>query len=309
MSDPKPEFEQKAESSPTDERNPSSADGSFGPEADEVDVAADDYEADSSDDEDDSFEDDDGDDVAGFDDMELAYREALKSIDEAEAQVGTALQELAGTDSDEESEDAAFTSIGDTLADDLAAETSETEAAFGESDARVSPTAVIEAALFVGGDVSLTARKLASLIGQETESRVAVRLIDRLNERYVEENRPYEIRLHEGGFRLELREEFSDVQAKVFGLGPREVKLSPEAVEVLAFVAYNQPVTKIDLEQISNPKCQTVLRQLVRLSLVEVERVGKKKSDVAYRTGDRFLKLFGLESLDDLPQADVFSFK
>lgn len=256
------------------------------------------------------FDSDDDTGVGSFDDMELAYREALKSIDEAEAQVGSALQELAGPDdSDDGSGDTAFTSIGDTLADDLEAESADADTELEEADARVSPTAVIEAALFVGGDVSLTARRLASLIGQETESRVAVKLIDRLNQRYQEEQRPYEIRLHEGGFRLELREEFSDVQAKVFGLGPREVKLSPDAVEVLAFVAYNQPVTKQDLDQISNPKCQTVLRQLVRLRLVDVERVGTRKSDVAYRTGKRFLKLFGLESLEDLPHADVFSFK
>ena len=53
----------------------------------------------------------------------------------------------------------------------------------------------------------------------------------------------------------------------------------------------------------------TMVRQLVRLLLVETEQVGKRKSDVVYRTGDRFLKLFNLNSIEDLPQADVFSFR
>ncbi|MEQ9406712.1 MAG: SMC-Scp complex subunit ScpB [Fuerstiella sp.] len=246
------------------------------------------------------------------DDIELAYREALKSIDEAEQQVGSALMELADDgDGDEESAETAFTSIGNALADDLAAddETGAVIPTLSEDAPRVSPRAVIEGALFVGGDVALTARRLASLIGQETDTRLAVRLIDQLNEDYAAENRPYEIRLHEGGFRLEIREHLGNIKARVFGLGPREVRLSPESLEVLAFVAYNQPVTTEDLAEIGQSRVQTLIRQLIRLQLVEVERTGKRRSDIVYRTGNRFLDLFGLNDLQDLPQADVFSFK
>ena len=73
---------------------------------------------------------------------------------------------------------------------------------------------MIEAAIFVGGSVALTARKLASLIGNDVDNRVAVSLVDSLNQSYARENRPYEIRLHEGGYRLELREEFQDVSTR-----------------------------------------------------------------------------------------------
>lgn len=249
----------------------------------------------------------------GFDDIELAYREALKSIDEAEQQVGNAFMDLAEADPDQaESEPAAFTSIGEELAEDLEAadqQVAELAVEFENDAQRITPRCVIEGALFVGGPVALTARKLASLIGQETDARVAVKLIDQLNEEYAAENRPYEIRLHEGGFQLGLREEFAEMQVKVFGLGPREVKLTPEVLELLSFVAYNQPVNPVDLSNIKQDKVNTNLRQLIRLQLVEVERTGSKRSDVQYVTGNRFLRLFELESLDDLPQADVFSFK
>lgn len=252
-------------------------------------------------------------DAMGFDDIELAYREALKSINEAEQQVGNAFMDLAEADAAEtDTEPAAFTSIGEELAEDLEAaktQAAELEVAFESDTERMTPRCVIEGALFVGGPVALTARKLASLIGQETDARVAARLIDQLNEDYVAENRPYEIRLHEGGFQLQLREEFSEMQVKVFGLGPREVKLSPEVLELLSFVAYNQPITQIDLSNIKHEKVNSHLRQLIRLQLVEVERTGSKRSEVQYVTGRRFLRLFELDSLDDLPQADVFSFK
>lgn len=245
-----------------------------------------------------------------FDDIELAYREAMKSLDEAEQQVGSALMELVDTSDDEPEADLPFTSIGEELAEDLAApqENSEPES-IADGQVRVSPRAVIEAALFVGGDVALTARTLASLIGRDTSSKVAVRIIDELNESYAEENRPYEIRLKEGGFQLELLDRFADVQARVFGLGPREVRLSPEILEVLAFVAYNQPVSKADMETVEQAKAQTHLRRLIRLRLVEVERNGKKRSDIIYRTSDRFLELFGLATIEELPQADIFNFK
>ena len=247
-----------------------------------------------------------------IEDIEMAYREAMRSIDEAEKQVGSAMMELASdADSDEQNGDLPYTSIGEELADELESEAARPAIAdaIQEGDVRVSPRSVIEAALFVGGEVALTARSLASLIGKDTDARIAVKLIDELNEDYTAQNRPYEIRLREGGFKLELLEKFANVQMKVFGLGPREVRLSPDVLEVLAFVAYNQPVSKTDLNSIDQKKAQSSLNRLVRLQLIEVERNGKRRSDVVYRTGQRFLDLFGLAEISDLPQSDVFNFK
>lgn len=247
-------------------------------------------------------------DEAEVDDIELAYREAMKSIDEAEQQMGSAFQDLVD-DSEPATEENAFSSIGEELADDLDDEPVDGGFDFSGQH-RVSPTTVLEAALFVGGDdVSLTARKLASLIGQDSETRLAARLIDELNDRYLSENRPYEIRLREGGFRMELRETYANVAATVFGLGPRDVRLSPEVLEVLAYIAYNQPVVKEDLEGLRQKNVLSHTRRLIRLQLVEVEKTGKKRSDVCYRTAPRFLELFGLSDLAELPQADIFNFK
>jgi len=249
-------------------------------------------------------------------DIELAYRQALEALDAAERQVGSVMVDIVEHAADggveEESVSDGF-SIGAQLAEDLkstaeAAEASGT-AVLVDGMRRVSPREVIEAAVFVGGNVALTARKLASLIGQDIDNRVAVSLVDSLNQSYQLENRPYEIRLHEGGYQLQLREEFQDVSMRSFGTGPRDVKLSPETLEVLAFVAWNQPVQKEQIESIGRQSSMALLRQLLRLQLVELQRNGKGRTDVSYITTAKFLKLFGLKSLAELPTADIFSFK
>ena len=249
-------------------------------------------------------------------DIELAYRQALEALDAAERQAGTVLVDIcepsASAGVDEESVSGGF-SIGAQLAEDLKSTAAATEvsgsAVLVDGLRRVSPREVIEAAVFVGGEVALTARRLASLIGQDVDNRVAVSLVDSLNQSYQRENRPYEIRLHEGGYRLELREMFLDVSTRTFGIGPRDVKLSAEVLEVLAFVAWNQPVDKEQVESIDRPNAMALLRQLLRLQLVELQRSGQKRSDVSYVTTVKFLKLFGLKSIDELPTADIFSFK
>ncbi len=249
-------------------------------------------------------------------DIELAYRQALEALDAAERQVGSVMVDFvepaSGSGVEEESVSDGF-SIGVQLAEDLKSTAAAAEASGNtvlvEGLRRVSPREVVEGAVFVGGDVALTARKLASLIGQDIDNRVAVSLVDSLNQSYQRENRPYEIRLHEGGYQLELREEFQDVSTRSFGTGPRDVKLSPETLEVLAYVAWNQPVEKEQVESIGRQNSMALLRQLLRLQLVELQRNGTKRTDVSYVTTAKFLKLFGLKSLAELPTADIFSFK
>jgi segregation and condensation protein B len=247
-------------------------------------------------------------------DIELAYRQALEALDAAERQMGSVFVDFAegaASHSGEEELVAQGLSIGSQLAEDLKSTAAEAEASsqavLVDGVRRVSPREVIEAAIFVGGSVALTARKLASLIGNDVDNRVAVSLVDSLNQSYARENRPYEIRLNEGGYRLELREEYSDISTRTYGLG--DVKLSPDVLEILAFVAWNQPVAKETMETVDRPNAMTLLRQLLRLQLVELQRTGGRRTDVSYVTTSKFLKLFGLKSISDLPTADIFSFK
>lgn len=172
----------------------------------------------------------------------------------------------------------------------------------------IQPQQVVEAALFVGGE-PLTAKRLANLLGENTQGEDAEQIIERLNQQYLEEERPYEIFLEEGGYRLSLRPEYESVRDRVYGRNPKEVKLSQEALEVLAFVAYHQPTRCQDIEDAGKTNAASVLRQLLRRQLVSLQRSDDPSADVTYVTTPRFLDVFGLRNLDELPLPDDLALK
>lgn len=175
-------------------------------------------------------------------------------------------------------------------------------------ETRMTPRQIIEACLFVGGS-ALTTKKIAGVLRGQFESDAVEREIDELNRQYAAENRPYEICFGEGGYRLSLRNEYERIRNKVFGLGPKEVRLSQEALEVLAVVAYHQPIKQGRVEELGKPGCGGVLRQLVRRELLAIERDPEQPREVNYITTPRFLSLFGIRNLDELPRHEQVSYK
>lgn len=274
----------------------------------------------------------DADELAA-DDLERAYQAALEKLDVAEQAMEQAWLSL---NSDHVSTDVeAPDATGDTTGprDSESAASPQTEAATdadasGEHDLaataasllaefesdpmpgagpQVRPRQILEAALFVGGH-PLTSKRMCSLLKRQFDQEYVERKLAELNDLYAEQGRPYEIRLEEGGYRMQLRSEFEEVRHRVYGLGPREVKLSQEALEVLSFVAYRQPATRQDLEDAGKQNCASVLRQLLRRDLLQLERE-PEHGDVRYRTTSRFLELFGLSELEELPTNEDFDFK
>lgn len=175
-------------------------------------------------------------------------------------------------------------------------------------EARIPPRQIIEAALFVGGK-PLTTKKLCSLLNDEFSSSYVDDLLDDLNRQYNEEARPYEIRMEEGGYRLILRHDFERIRNRVYGFGPKEIKLSQDALEVLALVAYKQPITKDEIVAAGKDKAAGILRQLVRRELIAIEREEDKKAEVKYITTGRFLQVFGLGNIEELPYNESLNHK
>jgi len=137
---------------------------------------------------------------------------------------------------------------------------------------------------------------------EEIEAEIA-----ELNRLYRSQGRPYSIQDRQGGKMLLLRPRFRFVKDRLYG-GPREARLSPAAIEVLSLVAYRQPITRAEIESLRGRDSMGPLRQLVRLGLVEaVRRTQGKSRAVCYATTPRFLELFGLSSLNDLPETDDLS--
>jgi len=162
-----------------------------------------------------------------------------------------------------------------------------------------SPVRIVEALLFVGG-APLTAVRASEIVRGLTPERFA-EAIATLNHDYRRQGRPYVIGPQGQGYVLTLRPRFRGVLTKLYGTA-REARLSPAAIDVLALVAYRQPATKQEVDSLRGAESGNLLRQLVRRGLiVVVQRGDATQRDVAYGTTPRFLELFGLSNLDDLP--------
>ncbi|MFK7822171.1 MAG: SMC-Scp complex subunit ScpB [Planctomycetaceae bacterium] len=245
------------------------------------------------------------------DDLEAAYLRALNALENAEDAFQDVIEEAAADLSDvadltSDVEEASSVSVGGNLDAVEEREPADLEPQ-PDGEHNVSPLQIIESALFVGGN-SLTTKNLRTLFRGDVTTDDLVELIDQLNQMYVSENRPYEVQLHEGGYVLQLREEYQSLRRKVFGLGPREVKLTQEALEVLSLVAYHQPITKDEIEGLGKDKPNGTLRHLLRRQLIQIERC-EDGGEVHYRTTDRFLDLLAIEDLEDLPRAEALMFR
>ncbi len=108
-----------------------------------------------------------------------------------------------------------------------------------------------------------------------------------------------------GQYQLATRREYTEDIRKVM-LERRNVSLSPAALEVLAAVAYNQPVTRAYVEQVRGVDSSGIITSLIEKGLLEEEgRLELPGRPIAYRTTAHFLRTFGLSSLEELPMTAV----
>jgi segregation and condensation protein B len=159
---------------------------------------------------------------------------------------------------------------------------------------------IVEAMLFVGGP-PLTHAVAGAAVRGLTADRFQV-AIDGLNKKYRDQNRPYSIQSRDGGYVLAVSPKHRGLRERLFG-GPREARLSAPAIDVLAVVAYRQPVGKAEIDAVRGTDSGGTLRLLVRLGLVAVQhRAEAGTREVRYGTTPRFLQTFNLTSLDELPR-------
>ncbi|MFO0789612.1 MAG: SMC-Scp complex subunit ScpB [Pirellulales bacterium] len=168
----------------------------------------------------------------------------------------------------------------------------------------ICPRSVVESILFVGrpDNGAISARELAAAMRGVSPAEVAEAVAE-LNAVYDADQTPYRIEQSAAGYRLAFRPEFERMRDKFYGR-VKEAKLSPAVLEVLSVLAYNQPATAEQLAEIRGEPCGGALAQLVRRKLVRLERTKGEKTSAIYTTTERFLRLFGLESLEALPRSE-----
>lgn len=126
--------------------------------------------------------------------------------------------------------------------------------------------------------------------------------VDMLNEQYEASGRVYRITKIAGGYQFATKADFAEYVARLYKEKSRR-RLSSAALETLAIVAYKQPVSKADIENIRGVNCDEVLKSLLEKNLVTItgraEAVGRP---LLYGTTIDFLRHFGLHTLSDLPR-------
>lgn len=179
-------------------------------------------------------------------------------------------------------------------------------ARLGEPEDRVpvTPQRILEAILFVGTEDNspLTGRLLASLMRgisiEEVDS-----MVDELNRGYESDGTAYRVVRESLGYRMELAASHVSMRQPFYGQ-VREAKLPQSVIDVLALVAYHQPVARKQVEKLIGNPCGSHLNQLLRRNLIQLTKV--PELGAVYRTTPRFLELFGLDSLEDLPHSESF---
>lgn len=174
-----------------------------------------------------------------------------------------------------------------------------------DASTEISPTSILEAMLFVGHPANqpLTSRYVASLM-RGVSPREIDDLVVELNEQYESEGAVFQIKSQGAGYVMTLREQFHTVREKFYGR-IRDARLSQATVDVLAIVAYHQGISRDEIDKLRDQNSGSMLSQLVRRQLLRIEREDGKKRKPKYFTTDRFLKIFGIESVEDLPQAHI----
>jgi len=160
---------------------------------------------------------------------------------------------------------------------------------------------VVEAVLFAS-DEPLSAPRLADIVG--TNVKQLRKHIDELNEKYKTNNNAFRVEQIAGGFQLLTLNGYNHWLKKLVRARD-EGTLSQAALETLAIIAYKQPIIRADIEAIRGVAAGDMIRNLMYKGLVKIvgraEVVGRP---MLYGTTKKFLEIFGLNSLNDLPKAE-----
>ncbi len=160
---------------------------------------------------------------------------------------------------------------------------------------------MIESFLFIAGDEGLTMKQLIALT---TQDELTIReAVDRLKAQYdAEIARGITVKIYGGAYRLVTKAEFADDIKRLLE-DPTPQTVTKASLEVLAIIAYKQPVTRIEIDDLRGVKSEGPLHTLVsRGFIMEKGRSEGAGRAILYGTTDLFLDRFGLKSIKELPR-------
>lgn len=164
--------------------------------------------------------------------------------------------------------------------------------------------AVLEGLLFVVGDDGLTISQMMDIL--ELTNEEAKELLSTLKEKYESDTSGIRISFLGDTFKLTTKKEHREYYQKLIE-NPESNVLSQAALETLAIVAYNQPITRIQVDEIRGVSSSQMIRKLVAKGLLkEIGRSDQIGRPILYKTTSEFLDYFGLATINDLPDIEEF---
>ena len=175
----------------------------------------------------------------------------------------------------------------------------------GNGATQITTESVVEAILF-SSDLPLAGNKIARVLGVG-DARAVKNHVASLNTRYEQMGASFRIEEQAGGFRMLTLPAYNNWVSKLHAVR-RETRLSQAALETLAVVAYKQPVLRADIEAVRGVAVGDVLNRLREMGLVKsVGRAEVVGRPMLYGTTRKFLEVFGLGTLEDLPKVDALA--
>ncbi|ADK14198.1 MULTISPECIES: SMC-Scp complex subunit ScpB [Clostridium] len=162
---------------------------------------------------------------------------------------------------------------------------------------------IIESLLFVSGE-PLTLKQIASII--KLSSKRTKDLLKDMTVKYRQKSRGIKILNNEDKYSLVTKTENSYYVEELLGNNSRQ-SLSQASLETLAIIAYKQPITRIDIDEIRGVKSDRAISTLVERKLIkENGRLSVPGRPILYGTTEEFLKYFGLENINEIPSIEEF---
>lgn len=174
---------------------------------------------------------------------------------------------------------------------------------FNQTSKKGTVKAIIEAMLFVSGE-PLSLRDIA--INLEMTPKYVEEVLNELMLDYEVNLRGIKLISVNGSYQLVTKTDYSDYIQKLLKKNKRQ-SLSQASLESLAIVAYKQPITRIDIDEIRGVKSDSAIQRLIEKDLIkEVGRLNVPGRPIQFGTTEEFLRQFGLNDLKELPSLDMF---
>lgn len=159
--------------------------------------------------------------------------------------------------------------------------------------------AILEAILFTMGE-TVEISKLAETL--EIDVRTTKRLLREMAATYEEEDRGIALAQFDDAVQLCTKSDMYEYLIKI-AKNPRKMTLTDTVIETLSIIAYKQPVTRMDIERIRGVSCEHAINKLLEYDLItELGRLDAPGRPILFGTTEQFLRCFGVNSLEDLPE-------